>query len=70
MAMMFHDEKYLTCEKCGSSTMTVEKVYRFSPDTKEPLAVNGEYLHTCLRCSSCGAVCRVFRRAEDVRLNR
>ena len=70
MAMLFHDEKYLACPQCGATTMTVNKVYRFLPDKKEPSAVNGEYLHTQLRCSECGAVSRVFRQVEEVRLNR
>ena len=70
MAMLFHDEKYMTCPNCGSTTMIVDKVYRFTSNKKEPNAVDGEYLHTRVRCSECGAVCRVFRQVEDVRVNR
>lgn len=70
MAMLFHDEKYMTCPSCGATTMTVDKVYRFMSDKKEPNAINGEYLHTRVRCSECGTVCRVFRQPTDVRVNR
>lgn len=70
MAMHFHEEHYLTCPSCGATTMTVEKVYRFSPDKREPAAVNGEYLHTLLRCSVCGKDCKHFSKAESIRFDR
>ena len=70
MAMLFHDDKYMACPACGASTATVEKVYRFVPDSTESGAVNGEYLYTQIRCSECGTIHKFFKQAEKVRLNR
>ena len=68
MAMLFHDEKYMTCPKCGAKTMVVDKVYRFSKDPKDPAAINGEYLYNVIRCSECGAILDSYRQ-EQIRVN-
>lgn len=70
MAMLFHDDEYIACPACGTPAATVEKVYRFVPDSKEPGAVNGEYLYTQIRCSECGAILKTFKQVESVRLDR